>query len=185
MGTHIDKYSQVFVRRLINNFNSKFYHSRFRKNFGQLLEEDAVQTPDPPNYLSAQAPPSSLPPRRFCAVCGFVSCQSCPTCGARYCSLKCQETHRETRCLKYTAWPDFVHLLHKLDLVSFHLSSLSFVIINRMTSNQHNFFVLRSKPNPGQVSLAIRIFDWWSFIPISVNNLWIQNIVTWWNKDRS
>jgi hypothetical protein len=57
--------------------------SRFRKNFSQLLEEDAVQNPDPPNYLSAQAPPSRLPARRFCAVCGFPACQSCPTCGAR------------------------------------------------------------------------------------------------------
>lgn len=82
---------------------TEYYKQRFRKNFGQLLEEDAVLNPDPPNYLSAQAPPSIKPPRHFCAICGFITSQSCPTCGARYCSLKCQETHRETRCLKYTA----------------------------------------------------------------------------------
>ena len=33
---------------------------------------------DPPNYISACAPTSTLPPRHFCAVCGyplFLSCQ--------------------------------------------------------------------------------------------------------------
>ena len=76
---------------------------RFRKNFAQLLEEEAVANPDPPSYLSAQAPPSEKPPRLFCAVCGFVSSYTCVVCGARYCSVRCQETHLETRCLKWTA----------------------------------------------------------------------------------
>jgi zinc finger HIT domain-containing protein 1 len=83
--------------------SKEYYRQRFRKNFSQLLEEDAVLNADPPNYLSAQAAPSTKALRNFCAVCGFKSCYTCVTCGARYCSLRCQETHQETRCLKFTA----------------------------------------------------------------------------------
>ena len=105
---------------------------RFRKNFAQLLEEDttsndrfAPQQPDKKedegdkkkakkaeakkkkkvvNYISAQAPPSTKPIRHFCAVCGFNDrLYTCVVCGMKYCSLTCQETHRDTRCLKYTS----------------------------------------------------------------------------------
>ncbi len=84
---------------------AEYYRQRFRKSFAQLLEEDAAAHPDPdkdPSYLSAQAPPPSLPPRRFCAVCGFPAPYSCTVCGTRFCSVRCQETHMETRCLKWT-----------------------------------------------------------------------------------
>lgn len=81
----------------------EYYRQRFRKNFSQLLEEDSAANPDPPNYLSGQASPSTKPKRNFCAVCGFLSKYTCVICGARYCSLRCQETHEETRCLKWTA----------------------------------------------------------------------------------
>ena len=76
---------------------------RFRKNFSQLLEEDAINNPDAPNYLSAQAPASTKPKRHLCSVCGYISNSYCPSCGIRYCSLKCYDTHVETRCMKYTA----------------------------------------------------------------------------------
>jgi len=85
---------------------AEYYKQRFRKNFAQLLEEDATQNEKAEdkcvNYISAQAPPSKKPPRPFCAVCGFPSNYCCSVCGARFCSLMCQETHQETRCLKYT-----------------------------------------------------------------------------------
>jgi len=56
------------------------------------------------NYISAQAPPSTKPMRQFCAVCGFNDrLYTCVVCGMKYCSLTCQETHRDTRCLKYTS----------------------------------------------------------------------------------
>lgn len=38
--------------------SAEYYKMRFRKTFPQLVEEDANFRPDPPNYLSAQAPPS-------------------------------------------------------------------------------------------------------------------------------
>lgn len=86
---------------------AEYYKQRFRKNFAQLLEEDATQNEKAGdkcvNYISAQAPPSKKPQRHFCAVCGFPSKYCCTVCGARFCSLMCQETHQETRCLKYTA----------------------------------------------------------------------------------
>ncbi|XP_061557127.1 zinc finger HIT domain-containing protein 1 [Phyllopteryx taeniolatus] len=75
---------------------------RFRKNFTALLEEENLADKPEPNYLSALVPPSSLPPRHFCCVCGFPSNYTCTTCGGRYCSGKCLVTHRETRCLKWT-----------------------------------------------------------------------------------
>lgn len=54
-------------------------------------------------YASAAAPPSVRPPRHFCAVCGFPSTYTCTSCGVRYCCIKCLGTHRDTRCLKWTA----------------------------------------------------------------------------------
>ena len=80
-----------------------YYKQRFRKSFAQLVEEDANINPNPPNYSSAQAPPSKFPERHFCAVCGFPSNYTCIACGARYCCTKCLGTHQDTRCLKYTA----------------------------------------------------------------------------------
>uniref|UniRef100_A0AAY5KJ49 HIT-type domain-containing protein n=1 Tax=Esox lucius TaxID=8010 RepID=A0AAY5KJ49_ESOLU len=78
------------------------FKQRFRKNFQTLLEEENLSEREEPNYLSAAAPPSSLPPRLFCSVCGFPSPYNCCSCGGRYCSTRCLQTHRETRCLKMT-----------------------------------------------------------------------------------
>lgn len=53
-----------------------------------------------PNYVTAAATPSALPPRPFCSVCGYWGRHACARCGMRYCCLKCQETHkvREPSC---------------------------------------------------------------------------------------
>jgi len=94
----------------------EYYKLRFRKNLSQLLEEehDRMLTEEDledgmpledgpiPGYLAATVPESRYPPRKLCAVCGFPSQYTCVTCGTRYCSLKCLETHQETRCLKWT-----------------------------------------------------------------------------------
>lgn len=77
--------------------------SRFKRTFQQLLEEEEQNREDnKPNYFTAQAPPSSFPPRHFCAICGFTSLYTCVQCGARYCCVKCLTLHKETRCLKWT-----------------------------------------------------------------------------------
>jgi zinc finger HIT domain-containing protein 1 len=82
---------------------TEYYKQRFRKNLDQLLEEEGLEEGEEGGYLSAQVPESVKPPRHLCAVCGFPSPYTCVTCGTRYCSLRCLETHQDTRCLKWTA----------------------------------------------------------------------------------
>ncbi|XP_070537937.1 zinc finger HIT domain-containing protein 1-like [Ptychodera flava] len=78
------------------------FKQRFRKNFNALLEEEQLNMPEPPNYVTANVPASKFPERKFCAVCGFPSNYTCVSCGARYCCVKCLATHQDTRCLKWT-----------------------------------------------------------------------------------
>ncbi|CAG0903542.1 unnamed protein product [Darwinula stevensoni] len=83
---------------------SEYLKQRFKKNFAMLLEEERTVGDEAGNsYSKARAPPSCFSPRKFCAVCGDVSPYTCISCGARYCSVKCQGTHADTRCLKWTA----------------------------------------------------------------------------------
>ena len=76
------------------------FKKRFRKNFSSLLEEIEFQTEEP-NYFTAKAPKSIYPKRHFCGVCGYPSCYNCVVCGALYCSMECQRTHKDTRCNKW------------------------------------------------------------------------------------
>lgn len=55
-----------------------------------------------PNYISVNASPSINPPRNFCSVCGHKGQYACSRCGMRYCSIKCNNHHKETRCLKFS-----------------------------------------------------------------------------------
>ena len=78
-----------------------------------LIEEDSKT--EPPNYTTCAAPSPTpeangcqknvgfVAKRHFCSVCGFGSNYTCVNCGMRYCSLNCLKTHRDTRCLKWTA----------------------------------------------------------------------------------
>lgn len=54
------------------------------------------------NYFSIAAKTLSskhLWSRKFCMVCGYLGDYTCVRCGARSCSLRCQASHQETRCL--------------------------------------------------------------------------------------
>mmetsp|Transcript_28109 Transcript_28109/g.40034 ORF Transcript_28109/g.40034 Transcript_28109/m.40034 type:complete len:94 (+) Transcript_28109:330-611(+) len=56
-----------------------------------------------PNYYSIAAKPSIYPVRRnFCSVCGYFANYTCVRCGSRYCSIRCNTNHKETRCLKFS-----------------------------------------------------------------------------------
>eukprot|EP00884_Botryococcus_braunii_P013077 jgi/Botrbrau1/21770/Bobra.43_1s0160.1 len=46
-------------------------------------------------------PPSHGAPRKWCSVCGFAAPYTCTRCGVRFCSRKCFNTHKDTRCLKF------------------------------------------------------------------------------------
>lgn len=55
------------------------------------------------NYRTVAAKPSIYPARHnFCSVCGYIASYTCTRCGSRYCSIKCNENHKETRCLKFS-----------------------------------------------------------------------------------
>lgn len=56
-----------------------------------------------PTYISIEAAPSKFPPRHFCYICGASSNYQCPSCGLRFCKIRCDEEHKETRCLKFLA----------------------------------------------------------------------------------
>ncbi|KAI8364036.1 hypothetical protein EDC96DRAFT_511685 [Choanephora cucurbitarum] len=71
-----------------------------KANLTMLLEEAPVT---PYCYQTCAVAPSLYPPRKFCSVCGFQSDYTCLRCGMKYCSTRCLSTHRETRCLKWTA----------------------------------------------------------------------------------
>ncbi|KAF9924074.1 Zinc finger HIT domain-containing protein 1 [Linnemannia zychae] len=68
-----------------------------------LLQEQQQQQQNVlPNYLTANMGPSRYPQRHFCSVCGWKGVYKCNRCGMRYCDLRCQATHNETRCMKFT-----------------------------------------------------------------------------------
>jgi len=80
------------------------FKQKAKRSFAALLEEAQQGREDGvPDYFSAVVPPSHLPERHFCAVCGCFSNYTCITCGTRYCCVKCLKTHQDTRCLKWIA----------------------------------------------------------------------------------
>lgn len=83
--------------------SAEYFKMKYRKTLQQMIDEDAALHPEAPNYASAAVGPSDLPERHFCSVCGFFSKYTCVPCGARYCGLRCLNTHLDTRCLKWTA----------------------------------------------------------------------------------
>lgn len=68
-----------------------------RKTLSNLLDEDQQGSQSLNELIS---PPAKYPLKHLCSVCGFQGIYSCMKCGLRYCSLKCDSTHKETRCLK-------------------------------------------------------------------------------------
>ncbi|XP_030754266.1 zinc finger HIT domain-containing protein 1 [Sitophilus oryzae] len=80
-----------------------YYQFKYRKNFQQLVDEDRAESEakQRPSYMDIQCGESQLPSRHFCAVCGFLGQYNCLSCGTRYCSIRCMETHMDTRCLKW------------------------------------------------------------------------------------
>lgn len=72
-------------------------NNNYKTSVSALLEESGDV------FMSCQVKPSLYPPRHFCSVCGYPSVYTCIKCGMKYCSTSCLGTHRETRCLKWTA----------------------------------------------------------------------------------
>ncbi|TXG74474.1 hypothetical protein EZV62_003053 [Acer yangbiense] len=76
------------------------------RTFLELLHEASLESlpPHVPTYLrAAVGPPSSTSRRHFCTVCGFTGGYMCVKCGMRFCSIRCQHIHDDTRCMKFVA----------------------------------------------------------------------------------
>ncbi|KAM7522023.1 hypothetical protein LguiA_011925 [Lonicera macranthoides] len=76
------------------------------RTFIELLHDANLDSlpPDVPSYLKAAVgPPSSTSRRHFCTVCGFTGKYTCVRCGMRFCAIRCQNIHNDTRCLKFVA----------------------------------------------------------------------------------
>ncbi|CAM9574625.1 unnamed protein product [Ascophyllum nodosum] len=76
------------------------------KSLHQVLYEltnELCVYPGGATALSIEAPKSKLPTRAFCSVCGYHGLYTCTRCGSRFCSSKCSEQHKETRCLKFAS----------------------------------------------------------------------------------
>ncbi|KAK9453343.1 hypothetical protein V1511DRAFT_512976 [Dipodascopsis uninucleata] len=71
-----------------------------KKTITNLFDEDEAGANE---YYATAARPSTYPSRALCSVCGYWGDITCMRCKARYCSLPCEATHRETRCLKVYA----------------------------------------------------------------------------------
>lgn len=80
------------------------FKHKAKRSFQALLEELAAEgKKDTPTYVTAVTGSSVFPNRHFCSVCGYFSNYTCPTCGTRYCCVTCLKTHKDTRCMKWTA----------------------------------------------------------------------------------
>ncbi|CAF0738159.1 unnamed protein product [Adineta ricciae] len=88
-------------------FKYDVFKTRFRKNLQTILDEElgpnGEKSSEAKNYFTIVAKPSKYPPLKLCAVCGLTSQYTCQICGSLYCSLKCLDIHKDTRCLKFTA----------------------------------------------------------------------------------
>ncbi|CAK9164147.1 unnamed protein product [Ilex paraguariensis] len=109
----LDEDDQVFQKRQSKSTKRKTRQAKALENakkaprsFLELLHEANLESlpPHVPSYLrAAVGPPSSTSRRHFCTVCGFNANYTCVKCGMRFCSIRCQNIHSDTRCLKFVA----------------------------------------------------------------------------------
>ncbi|KAL3525262.1 hypothetical protein ACH5RR_013634 [Cinchona calisaya] len=108
-----DDDDQVYQKKLSKGTKRKTRQAKALENakrasrtFLELLQEANLESlpPHVPSYLrAAVGPPSSSSSRHFCTVCGFTASYTCVQCGMRFCSIRCQTIHTDTRCLKFVA----------------------------------------------------------------------------------
>ena len=100
--------------------NCNFYNvsrsSRRSKTLDRIIEEQSAlvigHDSHDINYrennniitiASIAATPSVLySVRHYCSVCGLLGIYTCTRCGMRYCCIRCNEHHKETRCLTFS-----------------------------------------------------------------------------------
>lgn len=108
-----DDDDQAFIQKKHSANKRKTRQAKARENakkaprtFLELVHEANLEAlpPHVPTYLrAAVGPPSSTSRRNFCTVCGFTANYTCVRCGVRFCCIRCQNIHNDTRCLKFVA----------------------------------------------------------------------------------
>ncbi|KAI5066144.1 hypothetical protein GOP47_0018768 [Adiantum capillus-veneris] len=84
----------------------KLASAKKTRSFLDLLHEanlEALPSHVPTYLRAAVGPPSSSARRHFCSVCGYFANYTCTICGARFCCIRCQKIHTDTRCQKFIA----------------------------------------------------------------------------------
>ena len=72
------------------------------KSLDRILDEERYIKEGIIPYDMIAAAPSKIPSRKFCSVCGYIGQYTCTRCGSRFCSIRCNSNHKETRCLKFS-----------------------------------------------------------------------------------
>ncbi|KAI6232108.1 HIT zinc finger family protein [Aphelenchoides besseyi] len=102
--TNADKSTIVIGTNKGKRLRAELTKSRFRKDFKQMNDEFEKSVPNDfklPLYSQVVAEPSRIPKRKFCCVCCNFAKYCCGKCGQNFCSVVCNDTHIETRCLKW------------------------------------------------------------------------------------
>ncbi|GMP48992.1 hypothetical protein ACSBR2_002200 [Camellia fascicularis] len=109
----LDDDDQAYMRKQSKSTKRKTRQAKALENakkaprtFLELVNEANLESlpPHVPSYLrAAVGPPSSTSRRHFCTVCGFTANYTCVRCGMRFCAIRCQTIHNDTRCLKFVA----------------------------------------------------------------------------------
>jgi len=108
-GTKVGKFLPRKIRSLDRIIDSQRYDLAKQAKEDDKDSNGDVGTSEPPSrtracYLSAAAGPATRPGRNFCSVCGYCGSYTCTRCGMRFCSIRCNKHHKETRCLKFAAF---------------------------------------------------------------------------------
>lgn len=77
---------------------------RSAKTVDMILMSDVPTSSNTDTFTSIEAPPATKIPGsrlgwKLCSVCSMLGKYRCVKCGSRFCSLQCQSTHRDTRCV--------------------------------------------------------------------------------------
>ena len=103
VGVNLNKWALRRVKPLERIVFEQGYDNKNTTDdlFAQSADACIVKLGSYPNYHSINAAASDMPPRKFCSVCGLEGIYTCLRCGMRYCNIKCNNQHKETRCLKF------------------------------------------------------------------------------------
>ncbi|KNA15259.1 hypothetical protein SOVF_099730 [Spinacia oleracea] len=103
---YIQKKQSLSMKRKTRQGKARENARKTPRTFLELVHEANLEAfpPHVPNYLrAAVGPPSVTSRRHFCTVCGFTANYTCVRCGVRFCCIRCQKIHNDTRCLKFVA----------------------------------------------------------------------------------